>query len=147
MAENKGFKIYQSSLDIMWDDKELSEIQKSTLDKIVKEFGNNVINMNLTDLGEKYRKSRDFMQDLINKASELKYMHKLGYRKYAVAEFFWWVPEPGINEQTAMSRYVARVSKRMMENGRRRAAGDPNWKHDEGYRDEEEAITGQEEHP
>lgn len=122
------FRVFESSLMALNGDRMMTRMQKIALKEIVLKYGPNPINKTLGELAEEFGYGTTFM-DLASKAWRRAGMfYKLKKGGWAVPEFFWWIPSPGVNEQTALSRYTSRVSKLMRDNGRRRAAGVKDWK-------------------
>lgn len=119
---------FKDSLLALKADPSLTKAEKTAMRDLAEKYRNQPINKTLEELAEECDMSPQAMYTAMRKFIKNFYIHKDGPAKYRIAEYFWWIPEPGINEQTAMSRYVSRVSKIMRENGRRRASGIVNWK-------------------
>lgn len=127
------FNLIPESMDVLANERALSYEQRTVLKEIVQKYGCNRIERTLADLGAEFMHSERFMQEAMKKWIECFYVYSPKRGVYYIAEFFWYRPEPGLNAQGAMNRYVKKVTRRLKENGRRHQRLDPNWKHTEGF--------------
>lgn len=122
------FRVFEESISAVRGERTLTTQQKDKLIHLVREFGNREIDMTLEQLADHLDVSISWMKTASLKWRRCFFFDRLSNGRYAIPEFFWWVPEPGINERTAMNRYVKRAVKALRANTRRKMSGDPNWK-------------------